>query len=152
MSLAHTPNATAWVLVADHARARLFTVTAPTAPLTEVEPLSNPSEHLREAELVSDRAGHLTALGVPGGYPASPRESAREHAAEVFATCICDKLETERQAGRLARLYLIAEPRFLGLLRGRMGRSLSALVITQLDRDLISLRPAAIRSYLPTQL
>lgn len=145
-------GATIQVIVADRVRARCFDAPVATAPLVEREVLYNPSERLHEAELTSDRAGRLTSSTRHGGHSLGTQESPHEHGAEMFAQQICAVLDAERTAGRLARLYLIAEPGFLGVLRKHLGTDTGRLVAGEVAKDLVTCGADEIRAQLPRQL
>jgi protein required for attachment to host cells len=59
------------------------------------------------------------------------------HVAEVarFAKRVATRLEADRKAGRIDELLLIAEPKFLGVLRPHLSASLRRLVTWELARD-----------------
>lgn len=142
----------AWLVAADHNRARLFFAPVPTAPLQEVEDLVNPTALQREGELVSDRPGHIVkGLGGPG-RSVGQHESHKERAAEQFAGSVCEHLSKARSDGKLGRLYVIAEPAFLGLLRQHMDDATKALIVAEIGKDVTKRSAAELRDLLPHQL
>lgn len=144
--------ATAWVVAADHADARLFEVPVPTAPLRERLCLHNAAEGLPEAALVSDRQGQLRGPGRGGAHAANADVHVRDHEAERFAARVADTLEQLRVDGALARLYVVAEADFLGLLRRRMKKTTREQVQLEVPRDYTHRSAADIRALLPVQL
>jgi protein required for attachment to host cells len=64
-----------------------------------------------------------------------PRESAREHAASVFAGQLAGMLQQGRNAKRFDEVVLIAPPRFLGALRHALDTPTAAMVRGTLDKD-----------------
>ncbi|HUG79449.1 MAG TPA: host attachment protein, partial [Burkholderiales bacterium] len=66
--------------------------------------------------------------------------SPSEHVAEVFAKRIGDYLEKARTEHRYDRLYLVAPPKFLGVLRRKLDRDVEKLVMGELPKDLSGLR------------
>lgn len=145
-----------WVLVADHARARFFTAATPSAPLQESTDLVNPDARLREHELDSDSPGHLfggrRGAGA-GGHAAAVRgETKKDHAAAAFAKRVGEHLAHARAAGAFGRLYVIAEPDFLGLLRQHLDDPTRHLVVLELHKDLTHSTADAIRQALPKAL
>ena len=151
-----TSHQKSWVLVADSARARLFSTATPAAPLVEVEDMLNPSARLREHELDSDRSGRL-AGGLRdnhgGGNVAARHDNARhEHDRLQFGRAICSRLKDLHLDGKLMRLYVIAEPGFLGVLRQCMPDSVQNLVVQAVDKNLTTAKSTDIRETLPTYL
>ena len=74
-----------------------------------------------------------------------------EHAADVFAKELVERLEAARNQHRYDRLALIASPRFLGRLRAGMGKELRALVSDEIDKDLSKADTRAIAEHLPAR-
>ncbi|MCP1677085.1 protein required for attachment to host cells [Natronocella acetinitrilica] len=142
---------TLWVVVADQSRARLFGVSNPLGTLQELEGLAAPELRLRDGELESDRRGHT--VGAAGrGHSLEKRESLRERAAVRFAETIAERLTTGANDHAYTALILVAPPRFLGLLRDALPERLMRLVVHSLDKDLVTLPSADIRSHLPERL
>jgi protein required for attachment to host cells len=137
-----------WIVVADRARGRIFTVATPKGPLTEIEDLVHPESRAHERDLTTDR---------PGRGPGSHRSmgnanTAREHAAQDFARELAARLEAGRNRGDFARLVLMAAPDFLGLLRKSLSAPLAKLVYLEVTKSLTQTPPAEIRSHLPEYL
>ncbi len=63
------------------------------------------------------------------------RESARGHAAAMFANDLADRLRSGRNANQYEELVLIAAPRFLGLLRDALDSATTTKVRGTLDKD-----------------
>ena len=56
--------------------------------------------------------------------------------AEQFAKQLSTVLDEGRMQQRYVQLVLVAEPRFLGILRSTLPLSTAALVVATLDKDL----------------
>jgi protein required for attachment to host cells len=146
---------TPWIVVADHARARLFSVATPTAPLSEVEDLVNADARLYDADRTSDKPGRLFGGAKGHGHHsqvAEPHESPKQRDADRFARRVCDCLEKHSSSGAINRLYVIAEPDFLGMLRQHMSTQVRKHIAMELDKELTRKTAAEIRSALPVQL
>jgi protein required for attachment to host cells len=140
------------VLVADSARARLFDVPAPTAPLQEVEGLANPTARLHEGDLVADSAGMRYGESLSAGHSAYGGAGMKDHRIEEFAASVCERLAAVVRAADAHRVYIVAEPSFLGLLRQRMERNLKKQVVDEIPKSLTGRAPAEIRAALPARL
>lgn len=141
-----------YIVVADHCCARFFTAAVPEAPLVELRALINPELHQHEGGLVSDHAGSLNSGLRRGGHTAGHDNTTRQHLAERFASEVCKELSAARISGHCARIHLVAEPGFLGLLRREFDEPTRKLVASELAKDVVRSQPATIRELLPTHL
>ncbi|MDR5885894.1 host attachment protein [Vreelandella janggokensis] len=126
---------TTYIVVADAARARIFTREALT--LTEQESLVHAEGRLHEGDLVTDRPG----ADVHESNSTSARSSGEEGAAskhenELFAKQVANHLYNARVGNSLEKLIMVAPPKFLGLLRDKLDGPTQELVIHTLSKDL----------------
>ncbi|MCO7246047.1 MULTISPECIES: host attachment protein [unclassified Halomonas] len=126
---------TTYIVVADAARARIFTREALT--LTEQESLVHAEGRLHEGDLVTDRPG----ADVHESSSTSARSSGEEGAAskhenELFAKQVASHLYNARVDNSLEKLIVVAPPKFLGLLRDKLDGPTQKLVIHTLSKDL----------------
>jgi protein required for attachment to host cells len=63
-------------------------------------------------------------------------ESAHEHTARTFAKELADIVDRGRTDGRFGRVVLVAEPHFLGLLRGSLSTEVTKMVEASVSKDL----------------
>ncbi|MBL6750084.1 MAG: host attachment protein [Nevskia sp.] len=146
------PRHATFVVAADAGRARIFTVSPDDGALAELADLLNPAVRLQDHDSVSDRRGHVVQGAAGVGHAFEPRQSHEEHAAETFAKQVCDYLGKAHKSEDLARIYLLAEPAFLGLLRKNLDHATRGCVAQEIASDLTR-RPAAdIRAALPKVL
>jgi protein required for attachment to host cells len=123
---------TTWIIAADASRARILQV-ADQERLVEIEDLVNPEGRLQDRELTTDANPRLHG---PGGMSAREEPSAVEHSVELFSKRIGNYLEKARTDRRYDKLYLVAPPKFLGLLRKELGKEVEKLVSEDLSKDL----------------
>ncbi len=140
-----------WILVADNSRARIFTIERPRGPLIEVSAHDNPDARKHERDLVTDRPGREAD---PGGYGRSAFEapSAKADSAERFGRELADLLQRGRSEGQFKRLYLIAAPHFLGVLRDLLDTGTRRCIEQEIDKDLVHESPERIRKQLPERM
>lgn len=136
------------ILVADAARARLFSYNRQDQELTEVHDLSHTQSRLRERDLNSDRPGRV-AGGGGSRHGIEPAQSGVRHEAEIFARELATLLENERREGRFDRLVLMASPKFLGELRQHLGKPCANLVTDTVAKDLVAATAEDILAHLP---
>ncbi len=106
-----------WVVVADSAKARIFSRNKKFSPLEELETLVHPESRLHRQDLVSDRPGQVQESRTPGESVNEEPTDPKVVEAQVFAREIAHRLRESRLSGNYSSLVLVADPRFLGLLR-----------------------------------
>jgi protein required for attachment to host cells len=140
-----------WVLVADNSRARFFSAEKAASPLAEVNDLTYPEARLHEGDLVSDENGRDRNPG-RGTHAVGTGGSAKQEGADRFALMVCNELESARNSGSFRKLYVVAAPAFLGMLRKHQSPALKQLVVCEVDKNLATQDPATIRKHLPDYL
>lgn len=139
------PDDTIWVVVADESIAR-FLQLPDTGTLVEVESLVDEEARARGAELRLDAQGRR-APGVAMGADGSPTigsgsvtvgagESELHKEADTFARQVAGRLLECFHQRRFQALWLVAAPRFLGLLRTHLDTAVRDVVTVGLDKDL----------------
>lgn len=141
-----------WVLVADSARARLFSLGAGAIRLEEIGDFINaatrmPGHQLEHAppSRVHDRFGESR-------HAIDPRTPPRDKAAAKFASVLGSELERGHAERRYRDLVLIAPPRFLGVLNGTLGKHLRESVVLEVAKNLTRHSAATIRAEIPLRL
>jgi protein required for attachment to host cells len=140
---------TTWVLVADTSRARFFAVDKAASPLKEIRDLTYPEARLHEGDLVTDKGGRDRNSSTGGAHGLGTESAHKQDGAERFAQQVCSALESARNGGELDKLYVVAAPTFLGLLRKHQSPALRQLVAGELDKNLATQDAAVIRKQLP---
>jgi protein required for attachment to host cells len=127
---------TTWILVADRARARLFSAEWPElGEFQEVRDFAHPEGAARAHEVEADRPGRLYEASGPK-HAADPRTDFKHHTAVVFARELVRELQSGRDANAYGRLVLVAPALFLGVLREQLPDPMRSLVVADLDKDL----------------
>jgi protein required for attachment to host cells len=140
------------VLAADASRARLFVAERGSVSLRELGDLANPEARLHEGDLVADRGGRNGRRPMESGHSALGGGSMKEHRIEDFAARVCEQATRALREQQADRLYIVAEARFLGLLRQRLEKSVQKQVAGEVAKSLAGKAPAEIRQALPAQL
>ena len=121
---------TTWVVAADSYRARILEFKGHGEPLQELEDWVNPvaredaSEVARSPKGRFFRSADAPSRGGTTEYSSHPIEQATER----FADNIADYLDKGRNEHRFQRLFIVADPKFLGILRGNMNKHVSQMV------------------------
>lgn len=140
---------TYWILVADAARARILTGDGRMTNLTEVEDLLNPEARGTDRDIETDAKGRYFGHGErQQGHSAEPRTDPIQHEIELFAKRVAERLDAARKTRAYERLYLVAAPKFLGLVRDNLTRETAHLVAGSLSKDVSQLSGHALEKYL----
>jgi protein required for attachment to host cells len=142
---------TIWVLVADNSRARLLSTPFQNGELEEKESFVHTDSRLHDRDLTSDLPGR--AFDSLGGarHAMEQRVDPKDAQAIDFAQQLITYLEDGRVHHRFDRLYVVAPPAMLGLLRDRYGH-LGPMVAGELGKHLTQCTPKELRGHLPTHL
>ncbi|ATX81762.1 Protein required for attachment to host cells [Mariprofundus ferrinatatus] len=141
-----------WVVVADSSRARVMMAEKPGMALSEVGLLEHPEGRLHEQELTTDLPGKAFDSIGEGRHSMGSSVDPKKHEAIKFAKQVVDYLETGRNSGSFEKLYLVAPPAFLGLLREQLPAPLERLVKGSVDKNLVAHNVKNIREHLPEHL
>lgn len=133
---------TTWIVSADAGRARIFAESDPQQPYEEVEDLVSPNARARDIDINTDRIGttgagqgiHNTGGATPNKQY-EPAQTPEQHDADLFAKEVCGVLLKGWQDKRFSKLTLVAEPKFLGVLREKLDNQLKPLVALELNKD-----------------
>ncbi|MBA2779805.1 host attachment protein [Halomonas kenyensis] len=125
---------TTYIVVADAARARIFTRDA--LKLEEKESLIHAEGRLHEGDLVTDRGADVHESTSPTARSSGGESVARTHEELIFAKEVAERIYRARVDNTLEKLILVAPPRFLGQLRDKLDGPSSKLVIHTLAKDL----------------
>ena len=141
-----------WVVVADEAKSRILSTDKTTEPLIELDELISPEATMSKQDLVSDKSGRSFDSGGQGRHAMGDKTDPKEQVAIRFAKELAAYLERNRQKKAYIKLFVIAAPHFLGLLRKELSKGVSELVSLEVDKNLTTLDPKSIRKHLPQYL
>ena len=129
-----------WFVVAHRSGTRIFEPDAETRALGLVLQLDHPAGRKKATDFDSDRSGMaFSSMGGGGGHRMSAVENAHEHAARSFARSVADALRKGRIERQYDGLVLVAEARFLGMLREALDGPTAQKVDATVDKDLAKL-------------
>lgn len=141
-----------WILAADRARARLFSLGNGAPRMIEIADFVNPQARAPGRALahappprVHDRIGE-------GRHAIEAHTSPREKATLQFAAMLGAHLEHAHAEQRYRNLVLIAPPRFLGALNAALGARLGETVLLRVPKNLTRSPANEIRKALPRTL
>lgn len=125
-----------WVLVAHRGGARLFENRGPGKGLELLKTVEHPAGKLRSHDIDSDKHGRSFDRRGGGRHAYTTEQDPTMHIAEQFAKQLAELLDDGRTQQRYAQLVLVAEPRFLGILRAALTSTTAARVVATLTKDL----------------
>ncbi len=129
---------TAWVLVSDAARGRLFETT--DGALVEVACYNNSDLRGLPKQGGSGRTTPRTQDSAgPGRHVIEPHTTRRDKSTHAFAHQIVADMREAHEHHRYDELYLVAPPHFLGVLREQLGNWYESGVAGELGNDLVEL-------------
>lgn len=141
------PHPFTWVVVADKCKARIYRLVK-FPKIEEIFFLEHPESRLRNQDLVTTKQGSSLQRGGTTRYGYQQKTEPRQLEAEKFATFLTNYLTTAERKGEFNRLYLLAEPSFLGLLRKHMSPEIQKTIVAQLAKDVTSSDLATIENLL----
>lgn len=138
-------NQVTWILVADRSRAKLLHVLPEgQGPYPTLACWSHEAGRIQPRERDAEEPGRIIH---PAGYASAvePHEDRDHVEARRFAKELVGHLEHSRQERRFDRLFVIAPPGFLGVLRDAWTPSLHAMIVREWNHDLAGLTEAALQ-------
>ncbi len=147
------------IIVADQSEARFYDLEGSDGELRLAGRVSDPSAHLHDRDLKSDRPGRKFdhapiqsgRRGSTAHHGVGSDRKPRRHEAVVFAHKITGEVASAQRAGQFDRLVLMAPPGFLGLLRQALPAALRPIIAAEVAKDLMHEPPSAVRTYLPPE-
>lgn len=134
-----------WVIVAESSRAKIFAAERRKSALEELEDFSHPESRLHTTAITSDLPGRAFDRGGQGRHAMEEPSDPKAHEAASFASSLAERLEGARREGAFQELVLVAPPKFLGLLRERLGDPLRAVVTKEIGKNLVRADAQSIR-------
>jgi len=140
---------TTCVLVADASRARIFEAPLPKDGLTVIEELVHPASKQHTQDMASDEPG-VTQDRVGQGIHSMGQEiDIKKQEAIRFAKEVADRLCELQLKKDYAKLYVIAAPAFLGLLRNKYSSTTRKIIVDEISKNLATFTIDEIRAHLP---
>lgn len=125
-----------WILIAHRAGARIFENDGPGKGLKHVDAIAHPEGRLENKALGSDKPGRSFDSHGPGRHALGKEHDPVETVAREFAHALAARLDAGRANNVYGKLVLVAEPRFLGMLRAALSPRTAALVSATIEKDL----------------
>lgn len=125
-----------WIVVASRTEAKVFEyANKKNSDVEFVMKMENPRGRLKAQDINADKPGVFLSLTTHGTRLVKP-QSPTERVAQEFAKKVSEFLEGSRQKSLFDDLVLIADPHFLGRLRGSFTKKLRQCVSKEIVKDL----------------
>lgn len=141
------PNPTTWIVVANSSHAKIFRL-AKFPKIEELTSFDHPESRLHNQDLEGRKPGRSFQSGGTTRHAYQPETEPKEVEIEKFAKSLSDYLTTSHQKGEFSRLYLMASPSFLGLLRQYLHAVTQKVIIAELAKDMTERTTAEIEQQL----
>ncbi len=140
---------TTWVIAADSSRARIFQMSDEDAQLREIDDLINPAGRETDRDLNSDSKGRYYGKGEGHqAHTVDPQVDAVAHETELFSKRLGNYLDKACLEHRFDNLFLIAPPKFLGLIRHNLAEETREVVAEEIPKELAWFEGRDIERYL----
>lgn len=128
-----------WIATANTNTCRIYSYDKNHSKLSLLKEITHPEMRLKTSDfLTTDRPGHYQASGsARGAY--SPHMDAKEVEIDNFSREITEELDKGRKANLYEKLILISAPHMHGLINQHLNKHVKALVINNIEKDLLHL-------------
>lgn len=133
--LNHNNHNTTWVVVADNGQAKIYRMVK-FPKIEEISHIEHPESRLHNRELVEARAGRGVQRGGGVRYSYQSEVEPKQLEADKFAASLSQHLAKSHANGEFHRLYVIAGPSFIGMLRRHMNPQVRKTIVAELDKEL----------------
>lgn len=139
---------TTWILVANRSGASLFESNWPGESMRRLQDIPHPKGRLQNREIDSDKPGRSFDSVGEARHSMGKEHDASEKVAQQFARELAELLNKGRTTNAYDKLILMAEPKFLGLLRAALDSNTAALVVQTVNKELLEVSQEDVASYL----
>jgi protein required for attachment to host cells len=137
-----------WILVANSTFARILKVEK-RGSVKELEVIEHREGRKHERDLAGDKPGRAFESVGYGRSALEVKTSMKKQEFSAFAKLLSERLESARQKGQFVRLFLAANPTFLGLLRNTLTPATVELIAGEVDKDITHVDEEEIISHFP---
>ena len=139
---------TTWILIANRSSASLFESDWPGKSMRRVQDIAHPKGRMQNKDIDADKPGRSFDSSGKGRHAMSTEQEPTEHIAQQFALDLAELLNKGRVTHAYDKLVLMAEPKFLGVLRAALDKNTAALVVQTVNKELLSVKEEDLAEYL----
>lgn len=128
-----------WIIVADAAKARVFSAVKLKDKWTVVAELYHPESRQKISKLYRDSPNVMSSSANTGKDVIEPATDLKEKEVDTFAREVSDFLEDNHHGNVFDQLYVIAAPGFLGTLRPMLHKGVDDKIVTSINKNITDL-------------
>ena len=137
-----------WILSANRSSASLFESDWPGKSMRRIQDIPHPQGRMQNQDIDTDKPGRVFDRFGEGRHSTSPKQEPTEHIAQQFALDLAELLNKGRLTHAYDKLILVAEPKFLGVLRAALDKNTASLVIQTVNKELLDVKEEDLAEYL----
>jgi protein required for attachment to host cells len=139
---------TTWILIANRSSASLFESDWPGKSMRRVQDITHPKGRMQNKDIDADKPSRSFDSFGKGRHAMSTEQEPTEHIAQQFALDLAELLNKGRVTHAYDKLVLMAEPKFLGVLRAALDKNTAALVVQTVNKELLNVKEEDLAKYL----
>lgn len=139
---------TTWILSANRSSSSLFESDWPGKSMRRLQDIPHPQGRMQNKDIDTDKPGRVFDSFGEGRHSTSPKQEPTEHIAQQFALDLAELLNRGRLTHAYDQLILVAEPKFLGILRAALDKNTESLVIQTVNKELLDVKGEDLAEYL----
>lgn len=139
---------TTWILTANRSNASLFESDWPGTSMRRLQDIPHHQGRMQNKDIDTDKPGRVFDSFGQGRHSTSPKQEPTEHIAQQFALDLAEMLNKGRLSNAYDKLVLIAEPKFLGILRAALNKNTASLVVQSVNKELLDVKEEDLAEYL----
>ena len=139
---------TTWILSANRSNASLFESDWPGKSMRRLQDISHPKGRLQNKDINTDKPGRSFDSMGQGRHSMGSDQDPIDHVAQQYASQLAELLNKGRLTNAYEKLVLIAEPKFLGILRAALDKNTALLVVQSINKELLDVKEEDLEKYL----
>ncbi len=141
------PHTTTWIIVANSSHATIYRMTK-FPKMEQISTFDHPESRLHDIDLVSTRPGRGFESTGTTRHAYQQMTDPKHTEIDIFAKSLSDYLDAAFLKGDFSRLYVVANPSFLGLLRKHLNAKTQHSVVGEIAKDMTEQPVAVIEQHL----
>ena len=139
---------TTWIITANRSSASLFESDWPGKSMRRIQDIPHIQGRMQNKDIDADKPGRSFDSIGQGRHAMSTEQEPTEHIAQKFALDLAELLKKGRVTHAYDKLVLMAEPKFLGILRAALDANTAALVVQTVNKELLNVKEEDLAKYL----
>ncbi len=128
------PKKKVWVLVADGARARIFT--KQSRKLSNAMGQDFVADNIKDSVAEADKPGRAFESANSARHAYEPRTDWHDYQKEQFAKSLCDILQKANERSEFDELIIISPPKTLGGIRNHLNKQVISKITAEFPKDI----------------